>query len=461
MPTIRLIPSTYALSSTSYLSISNAANMYNNIDNTTYATVTNSRSSTTSYYIYVRGFNFSDVPDDAIINSFTIKLKARESGVSTSTSYGPVCSGSASSATSTYSSLTASGVIDTTSGGKIITFSGTTSFDTIKSAGSNFGIRINCRRASSGTTGYMYIYGAEIEVDYTLPVYHSVTVTNNVTGVEISPMGSTVLEGSNLTLTIDTDDISDYVLTDNGTDITSQTVRTIPSANTDCVLRSYTGLSNFTTSNMSNAYNGSDNTTYAQLTIAGSSSGVTGYIYWLFDTSTLPSDAVIQSISCNVTLQFNANSSSSGFTSTVQMYTGTTAKGSATTWVSSGSNVAKNTYSLTTGDWTLAELADARIYITATNSARQNSRYIYVYGATLTVTCEVSGYIYTYTISSIDDDHVIVFDYASSSSPTLYYKINGSWVEVSKVFVKQSGSWIEQNDLSSVFNLNEKYVKAT
>ena len=71
------------------------------------------------------------------------------------------------------------------------------------------------------------------------------------------------------------------------------------------------------------------------------------------------------------------------------MYTGTTAKGSATTWVSSGSNVAKNTYSLTTGDWTLEELADARIYITATNSARQNSRYIYVYGATLTVACDI------------------------------------------------------------------------
>lgn len=89
MATIRLIPSTYELSSTQYLSISSASNMYNNTDNTTYATVTNSRTSTTSYYIYVRGFNFNDIPSEAIVNSFTIKLKARQSGVSTSTSYKP------------------------------------------------------------------------------------------------------------------------------------------------------------------------------------------------------------------------------------------------------------------------------------------------------------------------------------------------------------------------------------
>ena len=441
MATIRLVPSTYTLSSTSYLSISNATNMYNNTDNTTYATVTNSRSSTTSYYIYVRGFNFDDIPENVVINSFTVKLKARESGVSTSTSYGPLCSGSASSYSSTYSALTASGVIDTTSGGKLITFSGTTAFETIKSAGANFGIRINCRRASSNTTGYMYIYGAEIEVDYTQLEEYDVTVTNNVNEVTVSPMSATVVEGNDISFTIDTDDISEYILTDNGTDVISQAVRTQLSADTACVLRSYTGLSNFTTSNMSNAYNGSDNITYAQLTIAGSSNGVNGHIYWLFDTSAIPNDAVIQSISCDVTLQFNTNNSTSGFTSTIQMYTGTTAKGSATTWVSSGSNVAKNTYSLTTGDWTLEELADARIYITATNSARQNSRYIYVYGATLTVTCEVDGYVYIYTINSINEDHTIVFDIAKK----LFLKSNNSWISISKIYIKQNGSWIEQN----------------
>ena len=77
MAQIRLVPSTYEVSSTQYLSVSNAANMYANTDSTTYATVTNSRNQTTSYYIYLRGFNFSDIPSNAIINSFTVKLKAR------------------------------------------------------------------------------------------------------------------------------------------------------------------------------------------------------------------------------------------------------------------------------------------------------------------------------------------------------------------------------------------------
>lgn len=79
MASIRLTPSSYYLSSSSYLSVSSAANMYDDTDSTSYATVTNSRSSTTSYYIYLRGFNFGDIPEGAIINSFTVKLKARES----------------------------------------------------------------------------------------------------------------------------------------------------------------------------------------------------------------------------------------------------------------------------------------------------------------------------------------------------------------------------------------------
>ena len=78
MATIRLIPSAYSLSNTSYLSISNASNMYTNIDSTTYAILNHTRNySTTSYYIYVKGFNFDDIPADAIINSAIVKVKAK------------------------------------------------------------------------------------------------------------------------------------------------------------------------------------------------------------------------------------------------------------------------------------------------------------------------------------------------------------------------------------------------
>lgn len=89
MATIRLTPSTYAVSSTSYLSVSNAANMYANTDSTTYATITNTNASTTSRYLYLRGFNFDDIPENAVINSFTVKIRGYESHLATSTSYAP------------------------------------------------------------------------------------------------------------------------------------------------------------------------------------------------------------------------------------------------------------------------------------------------------------------------------------------------------------------------------------
>lgn len=172
MATIKLIPSTYYLSNATYLSVSNAANMYNDTDNTTYATVTNSRASTTSYYIYLRGFNFDDIPVNATVNSYTIRLKARESGGSTSSSYAPKLAGG----TSTYSTASTTALNTTAS---VHTFTSTASWESISGYGDTFGIRIDCRRASRNTTSYIYIYGAEIEVDYTAPQTDTIYFKDN------------------------------------------------------------------------------------------------------------------------------------------------------------------------------------------------------------------------------------------------------------------------------------------
>ena len=105
MATARLVPSTYYLSNTTYLSVSDAGNMYHNTDNTNYGTVKNSQNGTTSYYIYLRGFNFSAIPSGAVVSGFTVKLKASESGVSTSTSYSPKLCHGTSQITSTCSAI--------------------------------------------------------------------------------------------------------------------------------------------------------------------------------------------------------------------------------------------------------------------------------------------------------------------------------------------------------------------
>ena len=183
MATIRLIPSTYYLSSSSYLTVTNPSNMYANTDNTSYATVTNTRSnSTTSYYIYLRGFNFNDVPSNAIVSNISIKLKAYHSNGNTSTIYGYNGTTQVSAAGST-TALTTSATVKT--------FTNTTiDWATLKSYGSDFGIRINCRRSDRSKTAYIYIYGAEIEVTYTIPE------PVPVTGVSLNKSSTSIEEAS-------------------------------------------------------------------------------------------------------------------------------------------------------------------------------------------------------------------------------------------------------------------------
>ena len=165
MATIRLIPSTYYLSSSSYLSISNASNMYANTDSTTYGTVTHNRASTSRvYYAYLRGFNFGDVPSNATVTGFTIKLKASATGHTTSTSTSYYMS--LYNDTTAIESTTASGRLTTTT--TTFTFdNGSMTWEDLKGYGSNFGIRIPLRRASTDTADVVSIYGAEIEVTYT------------------------------------------------------------------------------------------------------------------------------------------------------------------------------------------------------------------------------------------------------------------------------------------------------
>ena len=148
MATIRLVPSTYAVSSSTYLSVSNAANMYTNTDSTTYATITNTYASTSSRYLYIRGFNFNDVPSNAIINSFTVKIKGYESGLATSTSYAPRLA----NGTSTISNTTAKENFGTSTK-TIVVPTGALTWQQISSTyGSSFTIVVYVRRSSRRLT---------------------------------------------------------------------------------------------------------------------------------------------------------------------------------------------------------------------------------------------------------------------------------------------------------------------
>lgn len=139
-----------------------------------------------------------------------------------------------------------------------------------------------------------------------------------------------------------------------------------------------------------------------------SGSGSTGVVEYGFDLIAIPANATITSVSCRVKAH-EENSSRSTFT--LQLYAGSTAKGSRTT-VNGTSNTI---YTLTTGTWTRAELDTLVLH----------TEYGYygglVAGATLVVEYEADKQA-SATITVTSDGW--------SLSGSIYQKGGGAWAQV-------------------------------
>lgn len=444
MATARLIPSTYYLSSTSYLSVSDAANMYADTDSDTYATVTNSRTSTASYYIYLRGFDFDSIPDAAVVTGFRVLLKARESGVSTSSSYQPYLANGTSAINGSCSAITTTASVHE--------FSGVSAdWETIKGYGSNFGIRINCRRSSRNTTAYMYIYGAEIEVTYTVPDPR--TITSALTGDgTISPSGSrTYYDGDEYELTITpTDKTATVTATRDGADITDQLVahgseQTVSTAADDVTtsgVQSGTSYAEYAVGHTaeSPSSSGSSSNMYA-------SSGSTGYAEYSFDLSAIPSGAVIESVEATCYGHRESSTIDSTHVSSVALYV----NGSAVTDDVDFPSTSNDTIAVTAEGLTRAQLDSLTL--------RHFVGYYggLVLGITLTVVYSTGSgldhYTYTFTVSGNSTIAVVI---GSASGPELWFKPSGTWTKATKAWKKVGGSWVQQ-DLDAAFDASKKY----
>lgn len=133
-----------------------------------------------------------------------------------------------------------------------------------------------------------------------------------------------------------------------------------------------------TSSNISNGYTNSSSTNYAEF--GQVKTGGETYVYYKFDTSSIPDGAEIVSVSCTAKVLIEGNSSTTP-QKKIQMATGTTLKGTASTASSSA-----KVYTLDVGEWTLAELRDIRVRPYAKTSSSTQSNYIMrFYGATLTI----------------------------------------------------------------------------
>jgi len=154
----------------------------------------------------------------------------------------------------------------------------------------------------------------------------------------------------------------------------------------------------YNNNDLDNCFTDASSSTRAAFYTTTGSRAVT-QIYLNFDEcADIPSGATINSVSCSVKCGTQGTNYFS--TRTVQMCTGTTTKGSATTM--SGSNSSPSTHNLSVGTWTASELQNAKLYfhiIRGTSNTTTDATFS-VFGATLTVNYTVNGIAYTIAATS-------------------------------------------------------------
>lgn len=368
-------------------------------------TNTGSRAATTIYL----NFDCSSIPAAATINSVTCSVKCGTQG------------------TNYFSTRTVQMATGTTVKGSATTMSGSNSSPQTHSltVGTwtaseirNAKLKFYVVRGTSNTStdATFSIYGATLTVDYTinLPTY-TVSASSNVTGVTVSPSSQTVYEGESAEIIIDTDDISDYVLTDNNTDVTSSAVYhhdTGGSQTEDNVLGTYTLVSG--------GFNGSGASYFSGLVGKGHTASTTSSNYYSSGSGTIavftydvsfnniPSNATITSCYAMVSGHAESTSQSSEYMC-AQIRSGSTQLSSELNFKSIGTSNSTQTITCTTIP-TLAQLANLQLYCRlGYYGGALNGATVYVEYTT------PSGYYYTYTIASVTTGHTIVL--SESSGP--------------------------------------------
>ena len=173
MPVVKLIPSHYDISNTNYMAVTDAANMYHDTSHTAnYGSIRGrqGRSSNTTYYAYLNGFDFSLIPANAVINSFNIKIRCSRNSYTEygSSGYRMRLASSPANANQISGTTITSDIGLTPS---VLTLpTGSLTWADIVNYGATFSIQLRIRNSSTSSSDYpyIYVYGAEIEVNYSI-----------------------------------------------------------------------------------------------------------------------------------------------------------------------------------------------------------------------------------------------------------------------------------------------------
>lgn len=375
-------------------------------------TLGSSNTSTVCYVYYT--FDTSAVPSNATITSVTATVKAYRNNRVTQGTAG----------VQLYANTTAKGsAVAGTLGTSATTVNITNGGSWTRSELNNLRLRLYGVRSSTSYTGYLYLYGASVTINYSVSgTEYEVTSTLATDAIDsIDPAGLTyVFGGEDYELKIYTDSIDDILVEDNGTDVTSSLVyqANIPQTTVTFVPSSYDSVNSVvagtdSTNVPSNGLTDANSTTRAAFTSDTTANSTTKF-YYDFDCSSIPEGAIITSVTCS----FKATCNNSYFTSRVgQLCTGTTKKGSGTTITNTSVNNTVNVQQIAdTGTWTRDELNNIKILIEAIRGSSTSAFTLSFYGATLSVTYEVPE-CYKYSLTNVNADHTIVLSDAIIEIP--------------------------------------------
>lgn len=400
MATIKLVPSgTTGASNFSFSSSYPASNAYKDTSSTNNYARCNLGRSTTGYIYFT--FDTSDIPSTATITSVTAKARLRISGTSNVTNR--VCQ--------LYTNTTAKGsntdFSSTSSGGSVVTL---TPGNWTRTELNNLRLRIGGTGANTNSSRYIYVYGAEVEVTYTT---YTVTATSNVSGVTIEPATQSIAQGDSAEIIINTNDISNYILTDNNVDVTSSVVYHQDAGGShtdDNVLGTYTLVSG--------GFNSSGATYFQGLVGKGHNSSTTTSNYYSSGSGTIavftydvsfndiPSNATITSCYAMVNGHAESTSNSNEYMC-AQIRSGNTELSSELNFKSVGTSNSTQTITCTTTP-TIAQLENLQLYCRlGYYGGALNGATVYVEYTT------PAGYYYTYTIANVMGAHTVVLDEAS------------------------------------------------
>lgn len=426
--TLELVPSGYDSTHSSYSSISSSypiTNAYDGSSTTNYAYITCRTGSQVSSYISLT-FDV-DIPDGATINSVVCLAKTRVSSTNyiASAVLQLYAGSTAKGSTTDFRSTTA--IARSVSGGAVWTLSDIR----------NVEIRATATRGTSNTSraAYIYFYGADLTITYTIDsLAYEVTASSTVSGITVSPASQDIISGENATILI-TGNVEGIIATDNGIDVTSSlaqgqmsTVKKLAESQDNNYIQSGESYAEYAVDHSAEDPYTSTRNMYAS---------DEGYVDYFFDFSDLSSTITITDVTVFVYGHRENSTTDSTHIARLQLMSGSTNKGTSQEFTSTSNQ--QITIS-DPGTWTWSELQNAKLRFT-----------VGYYGG---LVCGISWYVtykidgLTYTISSINQDHVFIVSQDSSVGDlNLRVKRNGTWVTPTKVLVKQSGVWKEAKNI--------------